>query len=293
MAYGIPGYGYGSAKQVPSRDILGPNAMSGSTTSNRFNPYWRKENSFEDQMLHNQLIAEASDIKGAAAMYYITSLEQDSPIFQEDRMRNVERTFEIRVCGDGVIQGDNYQYSKFMIMGMDEFSVFIHRTQFFEHNMINLLENGIQPASAGVHNIWGAQRGYSATFYKGFAASQIYPKAGDLLKLNFEESLYEVTDISDKVAEDQFSQAKYWFKVYLKPFRDDGRDVSQTISADPKDSGYIESKFNNHMDALLGVGDGVKEKKDEVLYRPPSVPDEVNGITDQPSAQGPDVFGGW
>ena len=84
MAYGIPGYGYGVPSQRPDRDTIGSTAMSGSTSTNRYNPQWRKENSYYDQMLHNRLMGEATDIKGAAAMYYVTSLEKDHLVFQEE-----------------------------------------------------------------------------------------------------------------------------------------------------------------------------------------------------------------
>lgn len=301
MAYGIPGYGYSVPKQVPDRDTLGSNAMSGSLTSNRLNPQWKKERSYYDQMLHNRLCAEATDIKGATAMYYVTSLDEGHPINREKPVKTILRTFEIPVAGENLLQGDNYQYTRFMITGMDEFPIFIHRTQFFEHNMINILEAGGSPiASASAHNIWEAQKGTTEFFYKGFNRSQIYPKAGDLIKLKFEDSLYEIMDVSDKVAEDQFSQSKYWFKIFLKAFRDSGNDISQNAIDDTKDLGYINQKFNQHMNAILGVSNNVDAVKDEVLYRPSFIPSAAAdrevpgaGITDQPRAQGPEIFGGW
>jgi hypothetical protein len=301
MNYGIPGYGYSTPRQVPDRDTLGANAMSGSLTSNRFNPSWKKERSYLDQMLHNRLCAEATDIKGAVGMYYVTSLDVGNPITKEKPIKTILRNFEVPVAGEGMMQGDNYQYTRFMITGMDEFPVFLHRTQFFEHNMINILEAGGTPTSAqSVHNIWDSQKGTTEFFYKGFTKAQIFPKAGDLIKLRFEDSLYEIMDVSDKVSEDQFSQSKYWFKIFLKAFRDNGIDVSANVNNDTKDLGYVDQKFNQHMNAILGVGDDVKVAKDEVLYRPEFIPPVAadrelpgKGITDQRKAQGPDAFGGW
>lgn len=307
MAYQLPGYGYSVPRINPGRDTLGTNSLQGSTSTNKLNPYWKKEKSNLDQMLHNRLCAEATDIKGATAMYYVMSLDKGHPTLQEKPVRTILRTFEIPVTGESMMQGDNYLYSKHMIMGTDEFPIFIHRTQFFEHNMINMLEYGEQPTSASnLHNIWDTQSGvyfgidgsnvsgiHNQFFYKGYIKSQIYPKAGDLIKLKFEDSLYEIMDVSDKVSEDQFAQAKYWFKIYLKAFRDNASDVANNVVNDTKDLGYVDDKFNNHMDAILSVNRGVRETKDEVLYRPDIISPSAVGITDQPRAQGPEIFGGW
>lgn len=275
-------------------------ADAGNTVSNYFSPYFKKQNSFKDQALHNRLTFELADKKGVSAMYYVTSLDLGTKdkLFKEDPTQEIKRVFESRIVGDGVMQPDILQYSRFGIQGMDQFSIYIHRNMFFENNYVNLQENGVEPdLSPAQHNPWISQRGYATFNYKGYSKDLIWPKSTDIIKMEFSDILYEVVDVNQTVPDKQFMQRQYWFKLNMRPWRDDSRDVSSDVATDTKNQGdFIDKKFNNSLVAALNVGSPtgpVKNDKDNVLYRPDNVDATAKGVTDQRNAGGNDIFGGW
>lgn len=277
-----------------------------------FNPYFQLHNKFANQSHYNNIARQYVEQKGAQAIYYITTLKTaKKPVFIGNQIQDVVRVFHTKVCGDTVVQPELMKLSKFGPLSLDETSVIIHKDMFFIHNLRNLRENGIEPDfDPAKHNPWVAQRGYSDFNYHGYSAAQIFPKAGDLMKPEWVEELYVITDVNEKIPELSFSLRGYYFKLGLKAYKDDHRNISPDVKTDSMNTGgYIQQKFDQGNSVEVGstVNDGPIanndynntdlffnkiDNKDDILFRPEEVPDGTKNITNHPK-YGKKPFANW
>lgn len=277
-----------------------------------FNPYFQTHNKYANQSHYNNIARQYVEQKGAQAIYYVTNLSTTKkPVFVGNQIQGIARTFHTKVCGDTVVQPELMKLSKFGPLSLDETSVIIHKDMFFIHNLRNLKENGILPElDPNKHNPWISQRGYSDFNYRGYSAKQIFPKAGDLLKPEWIEELYVITDVNEKIPELSFSLRSYYFKFGLKGYKDDHRSISDDAKIDSMNtSDYIQGKFDqgNSVEVGTTVENGPVtnpeydntdlfwkkiENKDDVLFRPEEVPPEAKNITNH-KKYGQKPFAQW
>lgn len=280
------------------------------------NPYFNFHNHFATQGLRNNVTAQFVNMYGMVSLYYVTSLNVSKDVlYKEDSTQSVERSFHIKMIGDNMTQPEALKFANFGFEGLDEFTILIHRDMFFKTNYRNLRENGIAPElDPQLHNPVISQRGYSEFNFKGYSARQIYPKASDLLKAEWNEALYEVVSVNEEVPDQSFMQRKYFFKVQLRMYRDDHRSISEDVVLESTNTeNYISGKFDQEV--FLNVGEvinaesipvdsptdpladnnkhwGKIESKDDVLYRPANLPKPLKNITDSPKYPS-NPFGGW
>ena len=157
------------------------------------------------------------------------------------------------------------------------------------------------------HNPILYQRGYEQFNYHGYAACQIWPKVGDLIKLEAYDKLYQVESVTDADASMQHRYRKYFWKVSMKEYRDDSKSISTDVAENPINQNFINDMFGNagvfteenEGQTLTGsqfdtTGAIDEEKLNDVIQRPTQVPEEVEDPTqDSRFFPGFDRFGGW
>ena len=294
-------------------------AEMGLNVKDAFNPYHQMHNKFADQVTHDNLAGEYTDTNGVQCVYYVASLDtQRDKIYHEDPTQTMERVFHVKITGDETISADKVKFGRFVFEGMDETNVYIHRMSFFERNYINLKQYGIQPQlDPRDHNPIISERGGSQFNYKGYTKAQIFPKASDLIKPEWDDVMYELTDVSTNIPELTFLQRKYFLKLTLRQYRDDHRDVTPEVNNNGFNTdGFIEDKFDRYTDLDVapnmqnqpipvdpsdarrwgspdnqyGIHEGSISKKDTVVFRPESIPENAKNISDSPRFR-PSPFG--
>lgn len=285
-------------------------AEMGMTVRDSFNPYNQMQNQFADQVTHENLAGEYTDVNGVQCIYYVASLNtKRDPIYHEDPTQTMERVFHIKMVGDETVAADKVKFGRFVFEGMDELNVFIHRTTYFEMNYISLQNYGIKPdLDPRDHNPIISERGGAVFNYKGYSKKQIFPKASDLIKPDWNHLLYEITDVRTEIPDQSFLQRKYFFGITLRQYKDDHRDVSKTISGNGFNTqGFIEDKFDRYTDLDVskgmqseeipvsdtdhqrywgnpehpyGVHEGSISNKDSITYRPDTIPEGTKNISD-------------
>ena len=262
--------------------------------------YNRRHNAFRDQERYNVMSRAFVSRQGTFYKYYTTSLNvAGNSLFHEDSNRQVERVFDLPV-----IMGFNPQnelYSRFGIQYTTKQEINVHMSQFLELNYRNLREQGVKPAcDPSEHNPVWYQRGYEDFRYYGYTAAQIFPKAGDLLKLEFNNVLYQVDTVVDELPEFQYKWRKYWWKLYLDTAMDNGKKVSEEVLNAPDQENFINKLFGRNVlgkstdpedpnsnkpqgSNIFNVASTVDELKKDVLFRPPEVDKCVKDMTTDPA----------
>lgn len=280
------------------------------------NPYFNFHNHFATQNLRNNTTASFVNMYGMLAIYYTSSLDiNKDKLYTEDSTQTIERAFHVKMVGDNLVQPDLLKFSNLGITGLDEFPILLHRDMFFKSNYRNLRENGVVPElDPNLHDPVISQRGYTDFNFRGYSARQIFPKASDLIKAEWNESLYEVVSVNLEISDHTFMQRKYFFKLQLRNYSDDHRSISPDLLIESTNtSNYIADKFDQSV--FVNVGEKINaepipvdspsdltsphqkhwgeiENKDDVLFRPEAVPAPIKNITDAPKYP-TNPFGGW
>lgn len=262
--------------------------------------YYRNENAFRDHERYNIISRAQVNRQGTRFKYYTTTYNtQADPIFHEDNSRNIDRMFDMRA--QITFTPQNELYARFGIQYTAKTEVIVHMGLFLENNYRSLREHGVKPlCDPTQHNpIWW-QRGYEKFIYYGYTAAQIFPKAGDLLKPEYDNKLYSITSITDEIPEFEYKWHKYFWKLYLEVAIDDGKKVSDEVKNDPNQEHFIDmllgrNTLGNSTDVTdpnakpetsgysLDISNQIDEVKKDVLFRPPEVDKCVEDVTNDPS----------
>lgn len=291
--------------------------------------YFRRHNGFRDQERYQRVSRNFVLREGTFVKYYTSSYDPyQDPIYKEDNNRSIERYFDVPLILS--FQPENEIYNRFGIQHLDEFEVHLHMGLFLELNYGNLRKIGVEPACPTTeHNPVWWQRGYEAFRYHGYTFQQIAPKAGDMLKLEAFNTLYEIESVKDAAPEYQHRWRKYWWKLFLRPAVDSGQSVSEEVLNDPEQEGFINNLLGAQAgDEGLGSNSGgsdennteseevvtgganagtgnnpswpfdvsctVNELKKDILFHPIEVPPEVEDVSCHPNWYPcGDKFGQW
>jgi hypothetical protein len=267
-------------------------------------PYFKRHNGFRDHERHNRMARSFVMRQGAWMKYYPTSYDPSGdPLYNEDNNRVIERVFDMPAILS--FQPENELYNKFNIQHMDEDEAHFHMTLFLELNYQSLRRAGIAPkCPPDTHNPIWSQRGYEAFSFHGYSFDQIGPKAGDKIKIEAFNSLYEVESIKDASPEYQHRGRKYWWKVFYKDAFDQSQNVSTDVLLDPEQKQFINDLMGtqdglldnngNAMDWEFDRSKKIDELKKDVLFRPPEVEQDVENISEDPDFHpGFSKFDGW
>jgi len=270
--------------------------------------YFRRHNGFRDQERYDRVSRNFMKRQGTFVKYYATSFSSDAAdgdLYNEDNNRVIERVFDLPIILS--FQPENEIYNRFGIQHLDEFETHFQMMLFLELNYASLRKHGVEPnCDPGDHNPIWSQRGYEAFRYHGYTAAQIIPKAGDKVKIESFDTLYEIESIKDASPEYQHRWRKYWWKVFMKDAHDTGQEISEDVLNDPEQKGFINDLIGANDLALAGGEDGrgggyafdvsskVDKLKKDVLFRPPEVDEDVEDISgDANFYPDHDKFGGW
>jgi hypothetical protein len=273
---------------------------------------FRKHNSFKTQNLI--AIIQRGATTGMGGMYftyYTTTFDPSkNPVTHEDNARIIDRVFDIPMLGGFDPQTEFYQRIGLQFTTKKE--IYINMDLFLELNYQSLKENAIAPECPGTHDPIYSQRGYSKFSYYGYSAGQIFPKAGDLLKLANNNIMYQITSITDELPDYAPMYRNYWWKAYLEVAVDSGQIVSEEVANSPVNRHFIDNLFGqaslgkatdgtvNAKDTEASAGnplairdDDLAKLKDAVLFRPPEVDECVKDITADPNYQACPGLGTW
>ena len=268
--------------------------------------YFRRHNGFKDQERHNRVTRNFTIRQGTFVKYYATSYNPyNDGLYHEDNNRVIERYFDIPIILS--FQPENEIYNRFGIQHLDEFEVHVHMSLFMELQYASLKRNCVEPAcNPSDHNPIWSQRGYEDFRYYGYSAEQIFPKPGDMLKLEAFNTLYEVESIKNAAPEYRHRERHYWWKLFLKDAMDTGRTVDPEVLNDPEQEGFINDligkQTGNGLQDDLGnttkwpfdASCEVETLKKDVLFRPPEVDESVENIScDNNFYPCYDKFGKW
>lgn len=262
--------------------------------------YFRAENAFRDHERYNIISRAQVNRQGTRFKYYTTTMNATSDkLFHEDNNRMIDRMFDMRA--QITFNPQNELYARFGIQYTAKTEVIIHMGLFLENNYRSLREHGVQPlCSPDTHNPIWYQRGYEKFCYYGYTAAQIFPKAGDLIKPEYNNILYTINSITDEIPEFEYKWHKYFWKLYLDVAIDDGKKISDEVINDPNQEHFIDmllgrntlGKTTDPEDAnvkkaengyAFDVSNTIDELKKDVLFRPPEVDDCVEDISGDPS----------
>lgn len=274
---------------------------------------YRRHNAFKDQNRYD-IMARANVLRqGTYYKYYTTTYDvSNNMLFKEDSNRQVDRVFDIPVHMG--FNPQNELYARFGIQYTTKQEIYLHMGLFLESNYASLRRAGIKPlCDPSEHNPIWYQRGYEEFRYYGYTASQIFPKAGDLMKLEFNNVLYNVDSVTDELPEFEYKWRKYWWKLYLDTAIDNGKTVSDDVLNDPDQENFINNLLGrnnlgksdtptdpnvaqnpNNKGYAFDTSATIDELKKDVLFRPPEVDKCVKNVTNDPSyyACG-DLLGQW
>ena len=178
-------------------------------------------------------------------------------------------------------------------------------TTFLEMNYQSLRRSGVAPkCPPDIHNPVWCQRGYEKFTFHGYTYDQIGPKAGDKLKIEAFDSLYEVESVKDASPDFQHRWRKYFWKVFYKDAFDQSQNISDDVLLDPEQKQFINDLMGTQMGLTDDLGNPVDwefdrnkkidELKKDVLFRPPEVEPDVENISEDPDFYpGHDKFHGW
>ena len=268
--------------------------------------HFRRHNGFRDQERYQRVSRNFVSRQGTFVKYYVSDFNPacDS-LYHEDNNRKVSRYFDVPLILS--FQPENEIYNRFGIQHLDEYEVHMHMMLFFEINYANLRRMCVEPAcDPSEHNPVWYQRGYEGFRYHGYTSEQIFPKAGDLLKIEAFNVLYRIETVQDASPEYQHRWRKYWWKLFLKAAMDEGQTVDEEVLNDPEQEGFI----NNLLGTQTGTGTtdefgnvntwafdrtcAIEKLKKDVLFHPPEVPPEVDNVSCDPKWYPcGDKFGTW
>lgn len=262
--------------------------------------YYRNENAFRDHQRIDIISSAVAKRQGTRLKYYTTTYNtQADPLFHEDNSRNIDRVFDVRAQITFVPQTD--LYSRLGIQYTAKTEVTMSMSLFLEYNYRSLREHGVKPlCDPSKHDPVSWQRGYDKFYYYGYTAAQIFPKAGDLIKPEYDNKLYVITSVTDSVPDYEYKWHKFFWKLYLEVAVDDGKTISDDVKNDPNQNHFIDMLLGRNTlgdsttpdDAntsikptgySLDVSDTIDTLKKDVLYRPPEVDKCVEDITNDPA----------
>lgn len=264
---------------------------------------FRKHNAYHAQKKYFDTTKDFVQLHGTHILFYTTTFDTSAnPLTKEDNTRTIDRVFEVPI-----IVGFNPQneiYKRFGIQFTNKLEIYIHMGLFLERNYRSLRDAGIEPiCDPGEHDPEWSQRGYSTFRYHGYTAAQIFPKAGDLMKMEYNNILYSVSSITDEIPEYEYMWHKFWWKAYLEVAVDNGQEVSQDVIDSPINQHFIDNLFgstslgkatdpdstNTLVDTsgnpLALDAETLLELKKDVLFRPPEVDKCVQDVSADPNSQ--------
>ena len=197
-----------------------------------------------DRMLYKDLNMEGLNIYGTPLTYYVVSYDTTyDPLFGEDDDRRIARKFPIKAQFQ--IPPELELYAGQGIEGLDNFTMFVSKKH-FEHFSQYDNDSTMFPVA------WPEDTS---------AYSAYTPKAGDILKSEYNNLFYEVLDIGEE--EEMFLQKKHTWIFTVRPFRDEHLSLSASTSA-------TMTEISAHLgaDDIMDHNDYITSAEEDVLYDP-------------------------
>jgi hypothetical protein len=214
-----------------------------------------------DRHLYSDLMAEGFNIYGTPMMYYAITYDTTyDPLFGEDSLRRISRKFPIKAMYE--LPPEEELYQKFGIEGLDNFEMHVSKKHFGEASKYDT--SGVELFPSQYNQ--GKENAYS----------EYTPKAGDILRAEYNNTYYEIVEVHEE--EQMFLQGKHAWKFRVRVFRDEKFTYTSATSA-----AMTEISAVNDVDDILKANEYVDTVSADVLYEPES--------TEESSQQ--DDLGGW
>lgn len=190
-----------------------------------------------ERKFFDTLVTEVYNKHGVCMNFYVTSFDLTyDKIWGEDNDRKFVRRFPIMAYF--TMPKEEKLWSKFGIEGMDTFSMYISKSHFRD----------------------------ASTYDPAVDQMNIYeyytPKVGDIIMSEYNEYIYEITEVKEEAGMYIQSKQHLW-EFVVRPFKDRNIELSATTSAT---MGSIQDYVAGH-DDVFNVRDVVNQKTSAVVYQ--------------------------
>jgi hypothetical protein len=189
--------------------------------------------------LYSMIITEHYNKRGVKTEFYVTTVDPGyDPLFGDDDDRRLRRKFELMVYYN--YPKEDKLWTSFGIEGLDSFSMYCSKEHFDAVSRCD--ENGADDV-------------YEAHI----------PQVGDLIRVEFNNYIYEITEVKDEAA--MYLQSKqYAWELIVKPFINEHMGV-EDLPIDDEVRAAVE------VDDLFDISGDIDDVVDDIKYEPTSQDD--------------------
>jgi hypothetical protein len=196
-----------------------------------------------DRCLYDVLLSEGNNIYGTPMTYYVVTYNKTyDPLFGEDSNRKIERKFPVKAVYQ--LPKELEQYAKFGIEGLDTFPMYVSKKHFQQASKYSSSGTTLYPPTSGINTS---------------AHGEYIPHAGDIIKANYTNLLYEIIDIGEE--EEMFLQKKHTWVMTVRTFRNERLSLSATTSAS---MGELSASIGST--DIMSHNDYITSAESKVLY---------------------------
>lgn len=196
-----------------------------------------------ERELFDVLTMEAYNMFGTPFLYYIVSYNKDrDPVFAEDTDRRVERCFEVMGYTPSLPE-ERRQFTGFGVEITDVVQIHISKMHFQyvsanNRDALNISRFGLKDNDFSLNHItedkgtgsitWNRDymnQEFTTEFAIGAPFESYIPKVGDIMKMRYNDFLYEVRTVKEE--EEMFHQSKHTWIITLTKYTIDFPVVDQ------------------------------------------------------------------
>lgn len=218
-----------------------------------FDGFSREPNSYFDhgsatynneKNLISVIINEYYNKYGVCMEYYVVDCDMKCDnIWGEDNNRSFDRNFSVN--GYFNLPREDKIWTQFGIEGMDEITLWISKRHF-----------------------------QGASIDKSNGQSYVRPRVGDVIKSEYSNYFYEITEVAEDTGQ-YFQSNQHVWELTIRPMKDEFISVSSELSASD-----IAKVIN--LDDIFNIDDQIDIEKEDTLYEPETIEKPNN-----------DPFGNW
>jgi hypothetical protein len=195
------------------------------------NPYFDFGDGYQaDKNLISVIINEVYNKYGVCMEYYVTTYDTNyDKVFGEDNDRCYVRNFDVN--GYFNLPREDKIWSKFGIEGTDEIVLWISKRHF-----------------------------QAVSIDKETGKSYERPQIGDIIKSDYSNYFYEITEVAEDTGQ-YFQSNQHIWEVYIRPMKD------EFICTAPELSASAIADVTN-IDDIFNIDNDIDIEKEDILYKP-------------------------
>lgn len=230
-----------------------------------------------ERELYRALQTEFINIKGTPCLWYIVSYNKDhDKVYGEDNDRRIERAFKFMGLPESL--PEERQTFTFQIEGLDSFILWIDKDHFADSSSRNLPSfqdaTGLMRTDFSLNHLTEDNGTGSVVFSEDFMNNEFttefdigspfssyIPKVGDIVKMIFNDYLYEVKAVKEE--DEMFHQHKHSWSIRLGKWKNERLNVDQNDINEPDISRLI------NQGVASDITDDINNHKEGIIIDPP------------------------